>query len=169
MMHILDIRITLPFLCSKRAQATDTTSQGTTFNLDAISGLDRNFAGTLSLDKSETPSGVCLEWVSVAVSYSDFIGNITLDLLGVYMMRDYDGGTIICYHPPPKQGFTSSATHNHSWIQRIGQDNHWKNIFRLYDEPTFALLPILWYVVYAWADALKTLYIHLNTLVSIAP
>jgi hypothetical protein len=85
------------------------------------------------------------------------------------MIRDPDGGTIICYHPPPKPGFASSATHNHSWIQRIGQDNHWRNIFRLYDEPTFVLLPIFWYVVYAWDDALKGLYLNLNKLVSVAP
>jgi hypothetical protein len=57
-MHILDIRITLPFLCLKRARSTGIDTQGTVFSYILISDLYPVSTANSPLDKSEVLRGM---------------------------------------------------------------------------------------------------------------
>ncbi|KAH7921423.1 hypothetical protein BV22DRAFT_1019395 [Leucogyrophana mollusca] len=93
-------------------------------------------------------------------------GNILLlDLLAVHMVRTAESSTIISYHPGSTWRRTS-AKRLHSLVQRAGQSVYWSKIFDKSDDPTFLLLAILWYALYAWDEAFEVLYTHINWLES---
>ncbi|KIJ63967.1 hypothetical protein HYDPIDRAFT_175727 [Hydnomerulius pinastri MD-312] len=87
------------------------------------------------------------------------------DLLAVHMVRTSKSSTIISYHPNSGCQRTS-AKRLQSLVQRAGQNLYWQRIFAKSDDPTFLLLAILWYVLYAWDEAFEALYMHTNWLVS---
>lgn len=87
--------------------------------------------------------------------------------MGIYMIRSNDKNTVLCYSPLPGSEFTSTAMDAHAWFLRTGRDTYWEDIFKQSKDSTFTLLPILWYLLYAWAEALESLYLYLNKLVSV--
>jgi hypothetical protein len=87
-----------------------------------------------------------------------------IDLLAIHMVRDVKENTIISYHPESTWNRTS-AKHLHSLIQLVGESVYWKKIFHQSKDPTFLLLAILWYALYAWDESLDLLYRHVGELV----
>ncbi|KAG9226602.1 hypothetical protein CCMSSC00406_0006173 [Pleurotus cornucopiae] len=106
---------------------------------------------------------------------------LLLDLLAVHFIRDAESSTIISYHPnleqteeglppffidrhgttrqarsyPPSQVNLPSAPPT---LSRIGESVYWQNLFSKSPDPTFVLVTYLWHALYAWDEALETLY-----------
>ena len=76
------------------------------------------------------------------------------------MVRSTEDNTIITYHPS-----SATARHLHSRVLLAGESVYWQNIFRKTVDPTFVLLTILWYALYAWDEALERLWEHIGRLV----
>ncbi|KAH7905719.1 hypothetical protein BJ138DRAFT_1164230, partial [Hygrophoropsis aurantiaca] len=85
------------------------------------------------------------------------------DLLAVHMVRRRDSSTIISYHPDANFGGTS-ARQLHSIVHRAGRSIYWGKIFSASKDPTFLLLAILWYALYAWDEAFEIMYKQLTWL-----
>lgn len=89
---------------------------------------------------------------------------ILQDLLAVHMYRTAKTSTIISYHPSSELERTS-ARRLQSLVQRTGDSVYWSKIFERSKDPTFLLLPFLWYALYAWDEAFEMLYNYINALV----
>ncbi|TDL18741.1 hypothetical protein BD410DRAFT_792924 [Rickenella mellea] len=89
---------------------------------------------------------------------------LLLDLLAIHMVRTTHSSTIISYHPPHCE--TTSAKRLHARACYAGESVYWQKIFRKCKDPTFVLLAILWYALYAWDEALEVLYAHIGQLES---
>ena len=75
------------------------------------------------------------------------------------------GGTIISYHHPRSEWQTTSAESLYSRVYLVGQSVYWQKIFKNSNDPTFVLLSILWYALYAWDEAFEVLWEHICLLV----
>jgi hypothetical protein len=93
---------------------------------------------------------------------------LLLDLLAIHMIRDPDSSTVISYHHSAGP-YTTSAKRLHTRVRLAGQSVYWQNIFQKSSDPTFVLLTILWYALYAWDEALDTLWDHIRQLVCTVP
>ncbi|KAF9501509.1 hypothetical protein BDN71DRAFT_1492179 [Pleurotus eryngii] len=82
------------------------------------------------------------------------------DILSIHMIRDGPNTTLISYHAPP-QYRTTSCRQLHSRVFNAGQSVYWNKIFQKSPDPTFVLLALLWHVLYAWDEALQTLFQHI--------
>jgi len=82
------------------------------------------------------------------------------------MIREFPSSTVISYHPD-HEGHATITKGLHARFRLIGGSVYWQNIFSQCADPTFLFLSILWHAVYAWDEALETLYAHISTLVSI--
>ncbi|OAX32053.1 hypothetical protein K503DRAFT_852217 [Rhizopogon vinicolor AM-OR11-026] len=87
-----------------------------------------------------------------------------IDLLAIHMVRDVNTSTIISYHPESTS--ISSAKRLHSLMQLVGDSVYWQHIFSKSKDPTFLLLALLWYALYAWDESLEALYNHIMPLES---
>ncbi|TFK40046.1 hypothetical protein BDQ12DRAFT_601934 [Crucibulum laeve] len=83
-----------------------------------------------------------------------------IDILAIHMVRRKDSSTIISYHPTSEWKSTS-AQYLHSKVKFAGQSVYWGTIFKQSDDPTFVFLCMLWYALYAWDEALESLYSHI--------
>ncbi|KAG7087460.1 hypothetical protein E1B28_013426 [Marasmius oreades] len=84
---------------------------------------------------------------------------LVLDLLAVHLIRNVEGNTIISYHHNGPDA--TSAQYLHERIRFAGQSVYWQNIFQRSPDPTFVLLTFIWHAMYAWDEALETLYKHI--------
>ncbi|KAG1837318.1 hypothetical protein DFJ58DRAFT_734437 [Suillus subalutaceus] len=152
------ITITLPFM---RAMQNPVTRPST-----PIPGTPGLFSFFLQL----LPAKVSLqdenEIIDTQAALSLSCGNIILlDLLAIHMVRSEDSSTIISYHP--SSSFRRPSPKKlHSLVYRAGQSVYWQKIFAQSRDPTFLFLAILWYALYAWDQALESLYTHINWLES---
>lgn len=80
------------------------------------------------------------------------------------MVRTPTGSTIISYHPKAARQ-TTSAKVLHDLLLLAGRSVYWQHIYRPSNDPTFILLTILWYPIYAWDHALAKLGSHIRILV----
>ncbi|OJA16733.1 hypothetical protein AZE42_07556 [Rhizopogon vesiculosus] len=87
-----------------------------------------------------------------------------MDLLAIHMVRDVNTSTIISYHPESTS--ISSAKRLHSLMRLVEDSVYWQHIFSKSKDPTFLLLAILWYALYAWDESLEALYNHIMPLES---
>jgi len=98
-----------------------------------------------------------------------FSTDTVLEILGVYAIRSYEGpSTILCFIPstgPQSKPFIDAL---YRWFENASKD-HYRQLFEEVRDPTFAVLPILWFVIYVWADAIEILYELLDKLVSAPP
>ncbi|KAJ6604871.1 hypothetical protein B0H10DRAFT_2077766 [Mycena sp. CBHHK59/15] len=93
-----------------------------------------------------------------------------LTFIGIYMIRAaapadrlYRTSTIICCLP------TSDISLCHTlreWFAEANKEAIWKHIFETSKNPTFVVLPVLWYTIYAWSDALWNVYEYIDKLES---
>ncbi|KAG2739118.1 hypothetical protein P692DRAFT_20756521, partial [Suillus brevipes Sb2] len=88
-----------------------------------------------------------------------------IDLLAIHMVRGVKTSTIISYHPESTWCRTS-VKRLHSLMQLVGGSVYWQQIFDKSQDPTFLVLAILWYVLYAWDESLELLYNHVSELES---
>ncbi|KAF7324872.1 hypothetical protein MKEN_00529300 [Mycena kentingensis (nom. inval.)] len=84
------------------------------------------------------------------------------DILAIHMVRSPDGSTIISYHPPHTHQTTTAQTLRNRLLA-AGQSVYWNKIFKntVESDPTFVLLALLWYPLYAFDEALEALYTHI--------
>jgi hypothetical protein len=71
---------------------------------------------------------------------------------------------MISYHPDHEWRMTT-ARDLQSRVRLIGESVYWQHIFRKSKDSTFLLVAILWHSMYAWDQALETLYSHISSLV----
>ncbi|KAF8908206.1 hypothetical protein CPB84DRAFT_1813404 [Gymnopilus junonius] len=85
---------------------------------------------------------------------------LTHDLLAIHMVRTPKGNTIISLHPNANRK-TTTAEAIHTRVHLTGKSVYWGNIFKDTTDPTFVLLSLLWYGLYAWDESLEDLYNHI--------
>ncbi|EGO22793.1 hypothetical protein SERLADRAFT_439555 [Serpula lacrymans var. lacrymans S7.9] len=90
---------------------------------------------------------------------------LMLDLLSLHMVRSKDTSTIISYHSDSDSHRTGAERMN-GLLYSIGQSVYWQKIFSKTSDPTFVLLSMLWYALYAWDESFEILYAHINILES---
>jgi len=83
---------------------------------------------------------------------------LLLDLLAIHMVRDVKGSTIISYHHSIDGSTTAKDLFTR--LKLVGRSVYWQIIVRKSKDPTFVFLAILWSALYAWDEALETLYEH---------
>ncbi|KAF7344446.1 hypothetical protein MSAN_01926000 [Mycena sanguinolenta] len=91
--------------------------------------------------------------------------DLELDLLGFYMISSVQKSVIVVYYP--KNNFQFDILNQHcQWTARMYQEAYWKTIFESPEKAdrTVLIFPVLWWVVYAWSDALGMLYLYLDNL-----
>ncbi|KIL59755.1 hypothetical protein M378DRAFT_131254 [Amanita muscaria Koide BX008] len=79
------------------------------------------------------------------------------DLLAFHMIRSQTTSTIISYHSSEKYGSTT-ADELCERLQLVGRSVYWAKIFEANPDPTFVVVSMLWYCVYAWDEATQELY-----------
>ncbi|KAF7333608.1 hypothetical protein MSAN_02413000 [Mycena sanguinolenta] len=84
------------------------------------------------------------------------------DILAIHMVRSPGLSTIISYHPPHMHRTTTAHTLQMRLLA-AGKSVYWKKIFSstISSDPTFVLLALLWYPLYAFDEALDALYSHI--------
>ncbi|KAJ7715723.1 hypothetical protein DFH07DRAFT_974106 [Mycena maculata] len=99
----------------------------------------------------------------LVLSSSDHI--LLPDILAIHMIRSPNRSTIISYHPPHIHR-TTSAHALRTRLLAAGQSVYWNKIFTktISSDPTFVLLALLWYPLYAFDEALESLYNHICSL-----
>ncbi|KAF7366809.1 hypothetical protein MSAN_00939200 [Mycena sanguinolenta] len=87
------------------------------------------------------------------------------DILAIHMVRSPGLSTIISYHPPHTHRTTTAHTLR-TRLLAAGQSVYWNKIFTstISSDPTFVLLALLWYPLYAFDEALDALYSHICSL-----
>ncbi|KAF7317123.1 hypothetical protein HMN09_00447000 [Mycena chlorophos] len=84
------------------------------------------------------------------------------DILAIHMVRSPDMSTIISYHAPHNLRATTAYTLR-TRLLAAGHSVYWQKIFdtTIALDPTFVLLALLWYPVYAFDESLEALYTHI--------
>lgn len=93
---------------------------------------------------------------------------LILDHLAMHMDRAKDSSTVISYQPTSIRQATTAAS-LHSRVYLAGQSVYWSKIFSESNDPTFVLLTMLWYALYAWDQALEMLWDNICLLVCAPP
>ncbi|GJJ08745.1 hypothetical protein Clacol_002964 [Clathrus columnatus] len=96
------------------------------------------------------------------VSDDEMVRVLELDMLAIHMIRGVETSTIISHQPSFKSITSSKAVHSRVYL--AGQSVYWNYIFRQSRDPTFILLTMLWYALYAWDQALEYLWEHISYL-----
>ncbi|KAJ7049156.1 hypothetical protein C8F01DRAFT_1003018 [Mycena amicta] len=140
------ITITLPFLRSMRNPTTMPPSPTSSF----APTIPTLMSGDQVID-TQAPLGL---------SSSNHI--LLPDILAVHMIRSPVLSTIISYHPPHIHRTTSAYTLR-TRLLAAGQSVYWNKIFTatIGSDPTFVLLALLWYPLYAFDESLEALYTHI--------
>ncbi|KAJ7654800.1 hypothetical protein B0H17DRAFT_1021771 [Mycena rosella] len=97
----------------------------------------------------------------LVLSSSDLI--LSPDILAIHMVRSPKLSTIISYHPPHPYHRTTTARGLGTRLLAAGQSVYWNKIFAstISSDPTFILLALLWYPIYAFDESLEALYLHI--------
>ncbi|KAF8638362.1 hypothetical protein AX16_010509 [Volvariella volvacea WC 439] len=95
------------------------------------------------------------------------LSTVTLspDLLALHIIRDSSTGTIISYHPE-SDSYDDGAEHLLARVIDAGESVYWQDIFRNTSSSIFVVLIYLWYVLYAWDEALEELFKFISELES---
>ncbi|TFK29543.1 hypothetical protein FA15DRAFT_664090 [Coprinopsis marcescibilis] len=88
---------------------------------------------------------------------------LALDLISVHLIRNLGGSTIISYHPTLNLP-TTAANYLHERIRFAGQSVYWQSMFQRTPDPTLVLMCFIWHAMYAWDEALESLYQHILAL-----
>ncbi|KAJ7474461.1 hypothetical protein B0H11DRAFT_2282291 [Mycena galericulata] len=100
----------------------------------------------------------------LSLSSSDHI--LLPDIIAIHMVRSPRRSTIISYHPPHVHRTTAAGVLR-TRLLVAGQSVYWNKIFTstIGTDPTFVLLALLWYPLYAFDESLQALYDHICSLV----
>ncbi|KAJ7474476.1 hypothetical protein B0H11DRAFT_1810863 [Mycena galericulata] len=101
----------------------------------------------------------------LSLSSSDHI--LLPDIIAIHMVRSPRRSTIISYHPPHVHRTTAAGVLR-TRLLAAGQSVYWNKIFTstIGTDPTFVLLALLWYPLYAFDESLQALYDHICSLES---
>lgn len=94
---------------------------------------------------------------------------MALDLLAINMTMGCEAeSTILSFHAHPGRSPNCDIYHK-SLHKRLAdcKSDPYQEMFRNNKDPAFVLLLFMWYVVYAWDEALERLYAYIDDLVSI--
>ncbi|KDQ62117.1 hypothetical protein JAAARDRAFT_30021 [Jaapia argillacea MUCL 33604] len=149
------ITITLTFI---RTRTTQTDGKPSSHSRSKVQARSRSLflAEDEALIDTQTP---------LFLTSKTGVSHLQFDLLALHLIRKPGLNTIISYHPDEKWQ-TTSADRLRSLVCGASQSVYWQKIFEQSDDPTFVLLAILWYAVYAWDEALSVLYEHITSLES---
>ncbi|KAJ7654793.1 hypothetical protein B0H17DRAFT_1338209 [Mycena rosella] len=102
----------------------------------------------------------------LSLNYSNLV--LFPDILAIHMVRSPTLSTIISYHPPHNHHRTTTAHALRTRLLAAGQSVYWNKIFSttISSDPTFVLLALLWYPIYAFDEALEALYVDISGLES---
>ncbi|KAF7304262.1 hypothetical protein HMN09_00827500 [Mycena chlorophos] len=141
------ITITLPFLRSMRNPTTEPPSPTSTY------------APTLSPTLHSADQVIDTQ-APLGLSSSNRI--LLPDILAVHMIRSPDMSTVISYHAPHTHRTTTAHTLR-TRLLAAGHSVYWHKIFdtTMALDPTFVLLALLWYPLYAFDESLEALYTHI--------
>lgn len=87
-------------------------------------------------------------------------------MLGIYMMRTRDDCSILVWYPPVKK-LPGPLVETYNWMAQMTLERQWKDTNRETRDSAFLIFPILWWVVYAWYDAIDDVRTYFNWLVSL--
>lgn len=82
------------------------------------------------------------------------------DFLSIHMIRRRTNSTVISLHSGT-QDLTTPAEDMYERFNLCGKSVYWSSIFATTRDPTFLLLCLLWYVLYAWDEVFEHLYLHI--------
>ncbi|KAH6876668.1 hypothetical protein BKA70DRAFT_236124 [Coprinopsis sp. MPI-PUGE-AT-0042] len=82
------------------------------------------------------------------------------DFLAIHMVRRRTNSTVISLHSGAHD-LTTSAEDMYERFHLCGKSVYWSSIFETTRDPTFLLLCLLWYVMYAWDEVFEVLYSHI--------
>ncbi|KAF5343049.1 hypothetical protein D9758_011150 [Tetrapyrgos nigripes] len=145
------ITITLTFLRTEPGVAEDEESISTRQTLLLDSGEDDIFYQEEQIIDTQRPLYLAAEDGANC--------SLLIDLLSVHLIRNSEGNTIISYHHIDEDA--TKARYLHERIRFAGQSVYWQSIFQKSPDPTFLLLVFIWHAMYAWDEALETLYNHI--------
>lgn len=92
---------------------------------------------------------------------------LELDMLAIHMIRGVKTSTIISHQPSYNGRSVTTSETVHSRVYLAGQGVYWGHIFRQSKDPSFILLTMLWYALYAWDQSLEYLWEHISYLVTL--
>lgn len=101
--------------------------------------------------------------VWLTIKKADLI--LSTELLSLHVVRSPNFSTIISYHPTGVEHRATAAASMHARMHSVGSSVYWSRIFKEGKDPTFVVLSLLWYAVYAWDEAMEKLYAHICFLV----
>jgi hypothetical protein len=174
-----DITITLRFVRSKEDPRLDLPEDSGNDASNVVS--DTSSESSVEID--ETYNQIIDTQAPLVLSSSDTI--LVPDLMAVHLVRVREpntsannpdeppspsspssGGssTMISFHPPTRH-MTTPAESLHKRLALVGRSVYWSHIFAEFSDPTFVLLALMWYPLYAWDEAFELLYLHLSNLV----
>lgn len=91
--------------------------------------------------------------------------SLVLDLLSFHLVRNIKGSTLISFHPSTGP-MPTKAHHLQIRARFAGQSVYWQSMFQRSPDPTLVLVCFIWHAIYAWDEALESLYQHILSLES---
>jgi hypothetical protein len=80
------------------------------------------------------------------------------------MVRTQEDCTILVWYPPVKD-LPGPLVETYNWMAQMSLERQWKDINSDTKDSAFLILPILWWVIYAWCDSIEEIYRYLDWLV----
>ncbi|KAJ7276803.1 hypothetical protein C8J57DRAFT_1584097 [Mycena rebaudengoi] len=91
------------------------------------------------------------------------LSNLSFNMLGIYMVRTQEDCTILVWYPPVKD-LPGPLVETYNWMAQMSLERQWKDINSDTKDSAFLILPILWWVIYAWCDSIEEIYRYLDWL-----
>ncbi|KAJ7347559.1 hypothetical protein DFH08DRAFT_809292 [Mycena albidolilacea] len=91
------------------------------------------------------------------------LSHLSFHMLGIYMMRTRDDCSILVWYPPVKK-LPGLLVETYNWMAQMSLERQWKDTNRETRDSAFLIFPILWWVVYAWYDAIDDVRTYFNWL-----
>ncbi|KAJ7846398.1 hypothetical protein B0H14DRAFT_2772676 [Mycena olivaceomarginata] len=89
---------------------------------------------------------------------------LTFSILGIYLVRSTKDTTIVVWYPAMQGSLDIPLDQTYNWMAQMGIEAEWAKTNRETKDSTFLIFPILWWVVYAWCDAIADVYSYLDSL-----
>ncbi|KZV83553.1 hypothetical protein EXIGLDRAFT_728203 [Exidia glandulosa HHB12029] len=157
------LTIILPFVRSVDTEEYEETlkNKGNKAEYDLAIELQKPLklrSGNLAPAKPDSPSFFSDEPTRAPAETSSSPQTLIFDVLAVHLVRDPALPTLLSYHPKSKYWLTTSAEHMYKRVEMAGDGIYWGRIWRNSRDPTFMLLIIMWHALYAWDEAMDSLF-----------
>ncbi|EAU87069.2 hypothetical protein CC1G_11249 [Coprinopsis cinerea okayama7 len=132
------VTLTLSFMRATTNPATDYPSPGSSFATGVSGRSQFGLSAKELIIDTQAP-------LPLRSPQSDIM--LVSDFLAVHMVRRND--------------LTTTAETMYERFHLCGKSVYWSSIFKTTKDPTFLLLCLLWYVLYAWDEVFDALYAHI--------